>query len=424
MAKDPAQPTPEYSTESWWPIRRAFLELWPGVSAEDPYSVLRKASELGTRDIQALLLEAIELGGRAAADLLMGPVAATFPLPDYRDRHGTMHAIDALVRAGGDPTPALSALVEALGDRHCRGSAIGALRRAALAGWSLEPVREALEAADDPHGDVAKVCRLAFAVHPEREARVEALQQIYAQQPVGNLREGLGLVEHLLNSNDAEVRAIADRAITELLDAGPDLYRTWFALLPALRHVLEHGGDAERRDALETLADFRVTLSYTAGHSEAEAREAARPELEALLVSVVPQLASSSVRVATQAAEVVRRFAEQGASLADVRDAVDTALRDPRVAVRSECSTALSHDLRRIGEEPELPHHAAYRRTYALDDRPVDDAEPRVCALCGAKATRFIYQADNGAQFYRVYTSELHCTACGRYFPQVFQAPG
>ena len=71
-------------------------------------------------DPGALLLQALELGGKEAADLLMAPVAATFPFPDFQSRPGTVHAIDALIRAGGDPAPALAALVDALGDRQCR----------------------------------------------------------------------------------------------------------------------------------------------------------------------------------------------------------------------------------------------------------------------------------------------------------------
>ncbi len=66
----------------------------------------------------------------------------------------------------------------------------------------------------------------------------------------------------------------------------------------------------------------------------------------------------------------------------------------------------------------------AGKDTYARTDEPVDEAAPRTCPLCGEVESRIIYSEDDGAQFYRRYTYERHCSACGQYFPEEFRAPG
>ncbi len=417
-----ADDEPEYTIESWWPIRRAFLELWPGIDSERVHMALRTASDLGTPGVQELLSRAIELGGPQAADLLMAPVAATFPLPDSRDRADTMMALATLIRAGGDPTPALPALAQALSDRHCRSAAVTTLRRAALAGWPLDPIHPTLQALDDPRGELATVRRLAFLEHPRREHAIAALKQVHANQPVGNLRTGIGLVEQLLASSESQ--ALADAVLAELLAAGRDAYKTWFALLPALRHVLAEGPDDQRVRALNTLSQFRFVPGYALELDEEPARVAALPTLERCLLDIAPHLAAPAARVAIAAAEAVQVLTRAGASLDGVRAQVDVALDHAQVSVRSACSIALSQYLRRTGDEPELGEGASYRRTYSRSDEPVTDGDPRVCGLCGAQQVRIIYSEDDGAQFYRLYTSESHCGACGRYFPELFRASG
>ena len=417
-------PEPEYTMESWWPIRKAFLRLWPGVSSEQTYMVLREASDLGTPGVQELLCEAIALGGKEAADLLMATVSATFPFPDSRSRAGTVVAMEALIRAGGDPTPALPTLVEALKDRHCRAAAVSTLRKARLAGWSLEPIREALERIDDPIGDVAAVRRLAFLSHPHPEVAIASLQRVFKKQRLGNLRTGIGLVEQLISSESRADQALGDEVLAALQDSGRDAYRSWFALVPAHRHFLAAGSVQQTRDALHSMSQFRYLPGEAEGLGEQEARVAALPTLDGLLRDIVAQLAARDARVAVAAADAVKAFVEQGASLEAVRAEVDAALGHSDVSVRSACSIALSLHLRRTGEEPELPGGAFYRRTYGRSDEPVSDAAPRTCALCGAQEVRVIYDEDDGSQFYRLYTSETHCAGCGRYFPNVFRAPG
>ena len=120
----------------------------------------------------------------------------------------------------------------------------------------------------------------------------------------------------------------------------------------------------------------------------------------------------------------MKTFVELGASPEGVRAQVDVALGHEDVSVRSACSIALTLHLQRTGEEPELDCGARYRRTYARSDAPVTGSAPGCCELCGAQEVRLIYSEDDGAQFYRLYTSEAHCSACQRYFPSVFRAPG
>lgn len=416
------EPEEEYTQESWWSVRRRVLELWPGVSAERVHMVLRAASERGTPGVQPLLERAIELGGKEAADLLMAPVADTFPFPDYRDRPSTILALDALIRAGGDPTPALPALAQALGDRHCAAGAAHTLRRAALAGFDLEPLRAVLNASDDDRGELHAVRRLAFMDRPDRRDILAQLAQVYADQRVGNLSEGIGLVEELLGSADAATRSIGDDVLSALLAAGRDLYRCWFALLPALRRVLARGDTTQRRRALRALDQFRCTPKYAVGLSEGEAAEQALPTLTALLVDVAPLLATDSARAA---ATVILHFTERGASAEGVVEALTQALTHADDQVRSACSQALSLHLARTGAEEALPQGASWRRSFATTDDPLRPADkPARCARCGELAARTIYEHNDGAQFYSTTTWETRCAACGVYQVHVFQAPG
>jgi hypothetical protein len=252
---------------------------------------------------------------------------------------------------------------------------------------------------------------------------VASLQQVYADQPLGNLRQGIGLVELLLSSDAQEAQVLGCEVLAELNAAGKDAYRTWLALVPATRHILASGTVPQQIDALHTLGQFRYVLKYARGLNEHAARVKARSVLESCLVDAAPHL-SASPRVASEAAQALRVLVDNGASLEGVRAKVQEALDHRQVSVRSACSTALSIHSRRTGEEPELPNGVSCRRTYARNDQPVTEQAPSTCALCGADEVRLIYDEDDGAQFYRLYTSERHCSACGRYFSRVFRAPG
>ncbi|MCB9794878.1 MAG: hypothetical protein H6741_19405 [Alphaproteobacteria bacterium] len=407
-------PTEPYTLESWWPLRRRFLEIWPGVGSERVYMVLRQASEQGTPGIQALLEEALRRGGPEAADLLMAPVAATFPFPDHRDRPDTVTAIDALIRAGGDPTPALPALARALEDRHVRAGALSALRRATLAGHSLESIRGPLEAAEDPRGEVAKLRGLAFFQHPSREATIASIRRVHDNQPFGNLRGGIGIVEQLITSEGPEARRLGDAALVELLAAGEDAYRTWLALLPALRWVLRRGAVGQGREALHALQQLRYTLKHASALGEDEALGRALPTLEAVLLEVAPLLEGE---LAAPAAQLVHAWAELGVSLEGARGRIEAALKHPDAVVRSECSQGLTLHLRRTDEEPRLPRGVSRRRVYAADDTPLrPGAAPGICVQCGATAVHVIYEENDGMQFYSTTTVESRCGACGLYF--------
>ncbi|MCA9663701.1 MAG: hypothetical protein KC486_35560 [Myxococcales bacterium] len=416
------EPEEEYTRESWWSIRRRLLKLWPGVSAERVHMVLRAASESGTPGVQPLLERAIELGGKEAADLLMVPVADTFPFPDYRDRPSTVLALNALIRAGGDPTPALPALAQALGDRHCAAGAIGTLRRAAIAGFDLEPLRAVLEATDDDSGELHTVRRLAFMERPDRKDTLARLAQVYANQRVANLREGIGLVEELLGSPEPATRDVGDSVLAGLLAAERDLYRCWIALLPALRHFLARGTATQRRQALRALDQFRYTPKYAVGLTKRQASKQALPTLTALLVDVAPLLATDA---AGEAAAVILQFTELGAAAEGVVEALNQALTHADDQVRSACSQALSLHLARTGAEETLPKGVSWRRSFATTDDPLRPAEkPARCARCGELAARTIYEHNDGAQFYSTTTWETRCAACGVYAVHVFQAPG
>lgn len=409
---------------TWIQLRVPFTSLWPGVHSEGIYWILRDHDRAAGH--RALVEQALALGGREAATLLMAPLAATLHVTEGRDRARVLHGLDALVRAGGDPTAALATMAAGAEDERSRRAATDALRRAALKGWPLEEVREHLERLYRETDDlrIRSALRVGFFAHGARSALLDRLDAVYRVQRVGNLRDGIGLVEELLYAGSADDVVLAEQVLAALTRAGPDLHSCWLGLLPVLERHLTHPDPRLRAQAARALGQVRHTHRYAGDLDEAQAARAVVGALEQTLPALTLLLADPDGRAAAAAAEAVRIFAEHGASLAAVWPRVEAALDDGRVDVRSASSIALSTWHQRTGREAPLAAGQSHRRTYARSDTPIDDRAPRTCGACGAVEVRVVCHHDDGKQFYATTTTERHCAACGLYTVWVFQAPG
>lgn len=397
-------------------------ELWQGV---DPYAVGAVLAHLEDRDepgVSALVDNALSRSGIEAASELMRPVAAAAALVDPAQQFEVFHALDALIRAGGDPSAALPTLVRGLGESRTEKQACEALRRAALSGCSLAPVREALEkvAAGSHGGSVSAVQRLETLQRRGMQAELRRLSIVYAQQrPYGNLHGGIGLVEESLLASDDSDLASARHALAELERAGSDFYLCWIALVPVLRGHLRRPDSGRREQAAKALGQLSFAITNS---TKLEKAEAVRRIL-ALLYPVLAELAAllgGDDAERTAAATTIEVFAEIGCPLSDIRDRLEAALGDDRVDVRSACSRALSTALQRTGAEARLPLGRSHRRTYAASDTPLSDQRPTRCPQCDAQMASVIYESRSRGNTWDDTTIELKCSSCGIYSVESF----
>ncbi len=414
-----------------WTIRNDRLRaIWPGVNSNDVCGVLGHLDTKASPGIRAQIDEALALPGADAACALMAPVASAFAWVERSERACVLDAIDALIRAGGDPAPALPVLAEALGDFRTVQRACVALHRAALAGHSIASVGESLAEASKGKGGISALdVRLVHTVQ-----RLEALQRrgqhedlatlasVYEQQrPVGNLHGGIGLLEDSLLSESGDEVTFARLALTELLHAGTDSYLAWIALLPVLNvHVRSTSRDGRER-AAAALGQVTFAIGRAAELEEREATERTLPLLYPLLEGLAALLSSEDAE-SSVAAKTIEVFVDIGCSLAAVRDRIDAALGDTRVEVRSACSRALSKALQRAGEETPLPPGRSHRRTYSPSDTPLGDGRKVRCPHCGAMEAVTLYEARDRGNTWDDTTIELKCSACGVYSAEHFGA--
>lgn len=399
---------------SIWTMRHDRLRAqWPGVDPEAVCAVLASIDAAGTEADRAGVEAALVLAGADAASALMGPVAAAFGSVAPSERVGVLHAVDALIRAGGDPAPALAVLAEALADARTVKPACEALHRAALAGGSLAPVREALAKAscDD---SVRAVMRLEALQRRGLHDDLRALAAIYARR-LGNLHGALGLVEESLLAEAGDEAVAARTALAECERAGTDLYRCWTALLPVVRRHLE--GDHGERSAA-ALAQIEVAIGRSAEFDATEAAARAVPLLEPTLEGLTALLGGED-RARMVAAKAIEVLLAMGCSAFAVRHRIERAMRDPRVEVRSACSRALSAALARTGEETGLAPGQSHRRTFAMDDTPLDARKAR-CPHCGATEAVLLYESRDRGNTWDETTAERKCAACGIYTVERF----
>ncbi|MCA9719365.1 MAG: hypothetical protein H6713_42775 [Myxococcales bacterium] len=397
---------------SWRYLEKSFRGRWPRI---DPTWLCWVVKHLRERDgaaVEALVEDALARAPADAASVLMGPVTSAWPSVDERDRDNVLQALEILIRAGGDPGPALPILGAALGDRRTANHACSGLRCAALRGWSVAPVRDQLARAQGERHRVRALQRLDELGRRGLHDELRALDAVYREQPVGNLFEAIGLLEELLLSETDEAVALARRALTRLRAAGRDLLRSWLALLPVLRRRLATGDADQRARAARAVGQLRYAFSETE-ESEDQARRLILPLLDPLVAALCEHLGDAASHTATMAAETLEILVGLGATLSRVRAELDAALDDERVSVRSPCARALSRYLVRAGEEAALPPGTSHRRTYAAAETPLPGERATVCPRCQQREAVVIYRHHDRGQTWDNTLIESMCSACG-----------
>ena len=384
----------------------ALKDRWPGV---DPSPVVAVLSEAATSDpgIEVLAHEAGALDGPQAASLLMQPVAATLEQRALADRFQVFHAIDALIRAGGDPSPVLGIVASGLSVPRTTVVAAQTLRRAALRGWSLVPVAELVlgctsSSAVDP---VAQVRRLVTLQQRGEHGVVELLGQVYGAQAYGNLFGAFAVLEDQL----IEATEAAKDTLVALHAAGSDPLACWLTLLPTFEHQLRGGPPAIQRQTAEAVGQ----LHHAGRDLHARTRTELAPR-SGPLIAALTGLLSGPNEVAVAAAGALRVLADHGCDLAGVRRALEAGMDHARVDVRSGCSRALSTWLRLGGLEAPLPPRCSHRRVFAIGDEALADHGSVACPCCKGTA-RTIYHHQDRSQTHEDTMIEALCTGCGVY---------
>jgi hypothetical protein len=393
------------------------------VEPSEVCSVLAHLDATGAPELLAHVEAALSSrSGAEAASALMAPVAAAFKSIEPRERGVVLDAIDALIRAGGDPTPVLPALARGLEDGRTVEKACVGLHRAALAGHSIASVWQQLSkaATGTPDGRVRSVERLAALQQRGLHADLRRLGTVYEQQrPIGNLHGGIGVLEESLLSGVEEEVALARRALAELERAGADSYLGWIALLPVLSEQVR-APDRERcARAAAALAQIEYAVSRSVAFEPREAAERALPLLRPALDGLTALLGSEGAESAI-AARTIQAFVDIGCPLGDLRPRLEAALDAPRVDVRSAASRAVSADLQRAGTEARLPRGRSHRRTYASADTPLVGRETVRCPSCGGKEAAVIYESRDRGNTWDETTCEIRCPACRVYAVELF----
>lgn len=404
-----------------WTLRYDRLrELWPGVDPHDVCTVLAHLDAVGSVDTKARIAEALSRQGREAASALMAPVAFALNTIERAEKVSVLHALDALIRAGGDPTAALVVLASTLDDIRTVQPASAALHRAALAGYSLAPIREALSKAAAHHRSVRDVARLDALQRRGQHVDLRRLSAVYERQrPIGNLHGALGLLEDsLLSDVDAELTE-ARRALEEAERAGSDVYRVWVSFLPIMTRQLGAADHERRERAAAALAQVKFAVGRSPERSEREAAALALPLLRPTLDGLTALLEGEDAERMASAA-TIEVFVELGCPLTDVRQRLEVALGDARVEVRAACSRALSAALGRAGEEKPLPPGRSHRRTYASSDTPLEAGRKTRCPNCGALEALVIYESRDRGNTWDDTTVERKCGSCQIYLLERF----
>jgi hypothetical protein len=406
-------PSPHFHTTT-----AALRALWPGVSPYELQVVLHAWWEQEPGAVDGLIAEVLALPGPAAASRLTAPLLVRLQSAAARERPTIYGALEIVVRAGGDATPGFAAAAVAVGDRSTASAAGRFLRVAALAGGSLVPVLDALEAAGagTHEREVRRALSLGRLQRAGETDAIRTLAQVHDAHPVANLVEAIGLLEAQLLAQVPEAEAEARAALAGLGAAGADLFRAWQHLTPMLVRTLAAGDEGQRTEAVRALGQVRHTPPYAS--DEARARAELPGLLDPLMLPLAAALADPSAVVAAAAATTLDIFVELGASARAVRAELAAALGHDRVDVRQHASHCLSSWLRAAGEEAELPGGHSHRRRYAASDAPLDGGRPGTCALCGAPEVRIIWKHEDISQTHAHITIETLCGACGMYGEQ------
>jgi hypothetical protein len=368
--------------------------------------------------VDGLIAEVLALTGPAAASRLTAPLLARLQSAAARERATIYRALEIVVRAGGDATPGFAAAAGAVGDGSTASAAGRFLRVAALAGGSLVPVLDALEAAGAGTHDreVRRVLSLGRLQRAGEAEAIRTLARVHDAHPVANLVEAIGLMEAQLLAQAPAAQAEARAALAGLGAAGADLFRAWQHLTPLLVRTMAAGDEGQRTQAARSLSQVRYTPAYAS--DEARARAELPGVLEPLMLPLAAALADPSAVVAGAAATTLDIFVELGASAHAVRAELEAALGHDLVDVRQHASHCLSSWLRAAGEEAEPPSGYSHRRRYAASDAPLEGGRLGTCALCGAPEVRTIWKDEDISQTHANITVETVCGACGMYGEQ------
>ncbi len=399
----------------WSIFERRFRKLWPRV---DPTWIINSVAHRRTQDregVDALLARADALPGPDAASLLVPLVASTMETIERGDQVHVIDALDALIRAGGDPGPARGVFLQGLGDRSMDGSTCRALRRAALSGWSIVAFEAALARVSERARWLADARRLAALQREGRIAEIHALNSVYDNQPVANLFDGIRLVAQQLLDDSAEAVELASATLVQLQRAGDDLWRCWCVMIPVLRHQLRLRDPERCVAAARVLQQAPRMVERSGARSPEQAVRQVSSVVEPTLSELLALARVDDSYAATAAAEAAFACVEAGFSLARARGAAERVLDHEQLWVRVACSRALSRHLRRVGEEPALPEGFSHRRTYARSDAPLAGKRAGSCGRCDAVSRFVIYEHTDRRQFSEDSVIESRCTACGVY---------
>jgi hypothetical protein len=406
-------PSPHFHTTT-----AALRALWPGVSPYELQEVLHAWWEQEPGVVDGLIAEVLALSGPAAASRLTAPLLARLQSTAARQRSTIYGALEIVVRAGGDATPGFAAAAAAVGDRYTASAAGRFLRVAALAGGSLVPVLDALEAAGagTHEREVLRALSLGRLQRAGEADAIRTLAQVHDAHPVANFVEAIGLMEAQLLAQAPAAEAEARAALAGLGSAGADLFRAWQHLTPLLVRTMAEGDEDQRTEAVRSLGQVRYTPPYAS--DETRARAELPGLLEPLMLPLAAALADPGAVVASAAATTLDLFVELGASAHAVRAALAAALHHDLVVVRQHASHCLSSWLRAAGEEAKLPSGHSHRRRYAASDAPLEGGRRDTCGLCGAPEVRTIWKAEDVSQTHAHITVETLCGACGIYGEQ------
>jgi hypothetical protein len=336
----------------------------------------------------------------------MVPIAGTLVHRRPWDQVEVFGALETLIRAGGQPAAAFPAVVRGLEVERTRRAAGSVLRQAALHGHPLHDALDALAPyARDPDPDLREAHALAALQHAGMGDVVSQVAAVIRHhRPMATFHGALGLIEHqLLDGAPAEV-VQARVALDALVEAGPELRASWRAVEPVIRTQLASAEPFWQREA--ALAAGRAPIALRGADRPAEG-------LDALVEALARCASHSDDGVAGHCARALGALVEFGASLAAVQTRVEEALDDPREAVRSASSRALSAWRADAGLEARLPAGFSHRRTWATSDDPIEG--PCACPHCQAPSAAVIHRWRQRRQFGEDHRVEVHCRTCGVY---------
>lgn len=363
-----------------------FATKWPGASLWQALRALDRVPPRNRKRMQRALSAASRLAAQAAATRLLRELPTAWRVLPADEKKHAIAGIGELIRVGADPSAALSVLAIAAGTHRMEEAAGRALRDAVERGFDLTPILPTLRATWAA-GDTFTRGRLEPVLRLQRVAE----------------RHGAAVVARVARHSGAVGRLLEEA----LAGDGPHA-----AALSQLDAPTPSPAFVRAALARSSLRGFAIqTLEVIARREGAAARAQLQDALPAVAAALeMPEDAGVAARCISAALAI-------GCDPAPIRSAIDAARAGEAREVRVDLSRALSKRLVEAGQEAPLPSGQSHRRTYAVDDTPIDPT-PRPCARCGG-ATLLIYAHHEGGNTWAEDLAERRCTACGVYFISV-----